>query len=108
FFLRLEMELAAVDGNDDAGIDDGGTGNPTLLDGLAESGVGVIAGVADVAHGGEAGLQHGHAVPDALNGAVGSGIEERGDVVVVGVALGNDGHAEVGMSVEETGKNGRV
>ncbi len=103
FALGHRGELAAESADDDAGVDDGGSGNPALFDGDAEGAVGVVAVIAEVAFHGEAGVEHSDAVGDGLDGADGGGVEDAGEVVVVVFGFLFVGEGEVIVSVDEAG-----
>ena len=107
-----DSELAAEGGDDPPRVHDGGAGDESLLDRLAQRGVRVEAAVPEVAHRGEAALQHLDRGGRALEGAV-----RRGDLRRVGHhvpqhlvegAAGAIGHvrAEVGVAIEESRKHG--
>ncbi|HXN55141.1 MAG TPA: hypothetical protein VN874_02645 [Myxococcales bacterium] len=77
--LRREpIELAAQRPDDPARVDDGGAGHEPLLDRVAQIGVGIVAGVADVAHGGEARFEHLARVARADQRAVSRRVERGG------------------------------
>ena len=91
--------MAAGDGEGRPGGDDARAGDEPGVDVLAEID-GEKGGGADVAHGGEAGLERGAGVADAEDGVVTVGVVE----VVNGiVAIGAAG--EMGVAVDEAGKD---
>ena len=73
-FFRLQMKLPAVRRDDAPGIHHGRTRHQAALDGFAQRRVGIVAGVADVAHRREARRQHVARIRNALDGAVRSRI----------------------------------
>jgi hypothetical protein len=68
---------------------------------------GEVALVADVAHRGEAGLEHGPGVDHSLDGTVGVGIPQGGEVVVAGIATLLHLDAEVGVGIDQPGRDRR-
>src|SRR6266436_3191242 len=74
-FLWLQVELSSVRRDDDAGIHDRRSLYPALFNRMTQVAVRVISCVADVAHRGEAGLPHRHAVAAAFDRKTRGGIK---------------------------------
>ncbi len=105
--VGLQVELAAIRRDDPPGREHRGSGDHSLLDRTAHLDAGEVALVADVAHRGEAGFEHGPGVDDALDGAIGVGVPQGGEVVVAGIAARLHLHAEVGVGIDQPGRDRR-